>query len=74
MVFLNYNVLYDVYHKEGGDEFIKILATIEDQKLKPLCNLSQNLKKEGSLTQEEFENLVTLIEKEPKKLKEFLNQ
>jgi hypothetical protein len=30
MVFLNYNVLYNVYHKEGGDEFIKILATIEE--------------------------------------------
>jgi hypothetical protein len=31
MVFLNYNVMYQVYHKEGGDEFVKILATIEDK-------------------------------------------
>ena len=74
MVFLNYNVLYQVYHKEGGDEFVKILATIEDWQLTPLSKLSQTLKKEGSLTQPEFENLVTIIESDPKKLKEFLNQ
>jgi hypothetical protein len=30
MVFLNYDVLYQVYHKEGGDEFVKILASIQD--------------------------------------------
>jgi hypothetical protein len=30
MVFLNYNVLYEVYHKEGGDAFVQILATIQD--------------------------------------------
>ena len=74
MVFLNYNVLYQVYHKEGGDEFVKILATIEDWQLTPLSKLSQTLKKEGSLTQPEFENLVTIIESDPKKLKDFLNQ
>jgi hypothetical protein len=74
MVFLNYNVLYQVYHKEGGDDFVKILATIEDWQLTPLSKLSQTLKKEGSLTQPEFENLVTIIESDPKKLKEFLNQ
>ena len=54
-----------MYHKEGGDEFVKILATIEDWQLTPLSKLSQTLKKEGSLTQPEFENLVTIIDSDP---------
>jgi hypothetical protein len=30
ITFLNYNVLYQVYHKEGGEAFVQIMATIND--------------------------------------------
>jgi hypothetical protein len=50
------------------------LATLEDKKLKPLCKLSDDLQKEGGLTNAEFENLVRMIAEDPKKVRDFLSQ